>query len=562
MDHQTIAPFEMHKICRLCLQQLQPGALVDLFTPNFSIRPSEMIARCASVEIYEKDGLPGAICNDCFYKLGIAFEFRNRCESSDQKLRSYVREQHGGHRPVSSVVPTVAKDDEIYAAMSEIFGDEEEPIGSKSLEVLSECKSDVLLETTKTHGNAKKVEPMKKRAQLDELLVKHRAKLKEEGRQVNIFRQKKSSKKTEQKDSKRGTLLKEPEHCVTCGKTFNYSGYLLAHQRIHTGEKPFVCQICNRRFAQSGNLQLHLRIHNNERKFQCEICSKLFRTSSNLHAHKKTHSEERNFPCSLCERAFRTAQELKNHSETHNAIKSYVCQLCDDRKAFQKQSYLNSHVKTVHIGVKRHRCQDCGKIFSNSSNLIAHRRVHSGDRPYNCKECDAKFTQSPALLRHIKAKHRPKPAEPVIQEEITDEVLEPSVDVDENASLDSATSSELSVATSLIENHSGYNMPYMPTYVPSQPQHLQHQMPPSHHHLASSSAMQMPPTASGGNMYASSDPYQYPAAANPSAMQAHHYPTQQHLDVGGGYDMCYTMPAHTVLNPSLMNSQPTYIFDQ
>lgn len=316
-------------------------------------------------------------------------------------------------------------------------------------------------------------------------------------------------------------------------------------------------QICHRRFAQSGNLQLHLRIHNNERKYQCEICSKLFRTSSNLHAHRKTHSEERNFPCTLCSRAFRTAQELRNHSETHSTVKSYVCQLCDN-KAFHKQSYLNSHVKTVHIGVKRHPCQDCGKIFSNSSNLIAHRRVHTGDRPYSCKECDAKFTQSPALLRHIKAKHRPKPVEPVIPES-TVEALEPSIDVDENASLDSAASSELSVATSLIDNQAGYNLPYMPTYVPSHPQPVphtttSHQMPPGHH---SATAMQMPP-ATSGNMY-SNDLYQYSSNSAP-ALQPHHY-QQQHLDVGS-YDMCYTMPTHSVLNPSLMNPQPTYIFDQ
>uniref|UniRef100_A0A1Q3FW78 C2h2-type zn-finger protein n=1 Tax=Culex tarsalis TaxID=7177 RepID=A0A1Q3FW78_CULTA len=524
-------PFEMDKICRLCLQHLQPGSQVSLFAVNFSIRPADMITRCASVEIYEKDGLPEAICNDCFYKAGMAYEFRNRCECSDQKLRGYVA-------GTGSAVEEEKVEDEIYAAMDAIFGPKEE------------------IEPVVGRGNVKKVQPIKKRAQLDELLVKHKAKLKEEGTKVNIFKQKRALRKNVGM-AKRGKLLKAPEQCLICGKSFNYSGYLQAHQRIHSGEKPFECQICHRRFAQSGNLQLHLRIHNDERKYQCEICSKLFRTSSNLHAHRKTHSEERNNPCNLCERAFRTAQELRNHAETHKPVKSYVCRLCDN-KAFHKQSYLNSHIKTVHIGVKRHRCQDCGKIFSNSSNLIAHRRTHNGDRPYACQECEAKFTQSPALLRHIKAKHRPKPpAEPAVIPEVEPEPFEPNIEVDENRSLDSAASSELSVATSLIDNHTGYTVPpYLTNYVPPQP----HQMQLS----------QMAPPSTTGTLYPGDHMYQHSVYPTHSYQQQHQQQQQQHqqhLDVGSSYDMCYTMPvAHhphsAVINPSLMNPQPTYIFDQ
>ncbi|KAG6929562.1 hypothetical protein G0U57_005379, partial [Chelydra serpentina] len=31
---------------------------------------------------------------------------------------------------------------------------------------------------------------------------------------------------------------------------------------------------------------------------------------------------------------------------------------------------------------KLYECAECGKIFSNDSSLIVHRRVHTGERPY------------------------------------------------------------------------------------------------------------------------------------------------------------------------------------
>ncbi|XP_053695656.1 zinc finger protein 1 homolog [Sabethes cyaneus] len=547
---------EMDKICRLCLQNLQIGALVNLFAVNFSIRPSDMIVRCASVQIYEKDGLPGAICNDCFYKLGMAYEFRNRCEASDQKLRALVHGSVNG-TDQSPVVET----DDIYEAMNAIFGPESTEEAKQGIFDVSVTENDRQENKSKTK-NVKKMHPVKKRAQLDELLAKHKAKVKVEGKKINIF---KTKRKVNSKASKKGTQLKEPECCTTCGKSFNYSGYLKAHQRIHSGEKPFQCEICHRKFTQSSNLHLHLKIHSDERRFQCEICSKLFRTSSNLHSHRKIHSKKRDFSCTTCERSFRTPKDLRNHIITHSAVKHYVCRLCPD-KSFHRQSYLNSHVKTVHIGVKRHRCQDCGKIFSNSSNLIAHRRVHSGDRPFACEVCDAKFTQSPTLQRHIKAKHRPKPVEPPVPPESIPDTFEPAIDIDENRSLESAASSELSVATSLIdENPIAYSVPYMTNYLPTH-----HQQPPppppqmlSNHHSATASVPIQMSAPIGGNMY-SGEPYhhQFATGSNATSLPTHHYQHhQQHMDMGS-YDMCYSMPTHSVLNTSLINPQPTYIFDQ
>uniref|UniRef100_A0A182MW32 Protein krueppel n=1 Tax=Anopheles culicifacies TaxID=139723 RepID=A0A182MW32_9DIPT len=569
--------FDVHKICRLCLQELQDGSFLDLFTIN--------------LPIYEKDGLPSAMCNNCYYQLETAFEFRNRCESSDQKLREYQNIPNGDGKSELLLSMNERKEDDIYAAMSEIFGPEDTAEASI---ITSQTLGNLLDESTKEQPKGSPVakplkvkmkRQIKRKAQLDELLEKHKEKLWLSTKTRMIHQ-----RRTQWKRLMGGKKHEFVRKGVETGK------------RTKSDEaNTFECTVCQQKFSRASYLRLHQRIHSNERNFQCEICSKLFRTSSNLHAHLKTHNEERNYVCGVCKRAFRTARDLASHSETHSEEKGYVCHICN--KAFVKQSYLNTHKNTVHVGLKRYRCQECGKQFSNSSNLIAHRRIHTGEKPYECGECDSKFNQSSALTRHMRQQHRPKvPSPEPVPPPVTNRESEPeelSIEVDENRSLESAASSELSVATSLMDSQSfSYGgMPYAQTFVPqptSPPaqsaqhfSHVSHQHHHLHHsHLAASQQLHpyhhrqqhhhhhhhphahvhqhgQPPimhqsmavNQPGANLYSAEYLPPYHSTALPSTQQTHY-------ELGGGYDMCYSMSASTVLNPSLMNPQPTYIFDQ
>ena len=141
---------------------------------------------------------------------------------------------------------------------------------------------------------------------------------------------------------------KIPFECTECPMAFPRYSALVTHRNMsHSTDERFNCKHCGRRFGRLPHARLHEKTHEDP-QFQCKFCAKLVRSKEKLVAHERFHTGERPFVCNVCGNGYVSKPALSQHKEfMHDDAKRQHMQnrqkiWCLKQKKRDNQSYVVS----------------------------------------------------------------------------------------------------------------------------------------------------------------------------------------------------------------------------
>ncbi|XP_055303253.1 zinc finger protein 700-like [Sitodiplosis mosellana] len=194
-------------------------------------------------------------------------------------------------------------------------------------------------------------------------------------------------------------------YCDMCPNVrFKCKANLQLHMKRHIENrlrKP--CPICKKK---PKNYERHMQMnHTVSHPYKCDYdnCNKAFKSNTNLHIHQRLHTGETPFLCPRCGKAFTSLNsQQRHHKRVHSDKLPHPCKECG--RTFICPSQLQDHIHSFHSGARPHVCETCGKSYATKKYLRTHKQFH-GEKRWQCRHCDKKFYTNETRRFHEKTIH-------------------------------------------------------------------------------------------------------------------------------------------------------------
>lgn len=321
--------------CRACLSET---SLNPIFKDQEDEEKYESIfSLITGVSISRKDEISLQICTKCVNFINKSIEFRRMCEESTKSLIQRLSDGVCCGKNEKMIDETNKPETYVYININNYFKwensdmptmiddyNDEAPTGfvneNKKLNIkTNNCKNKILSKVSNDAGSNIECTICRKVMKL----------------------------KSYKKHYKRHTGFDIV--CEYCGKKFISHIKLRGHWKAKHGyEKTDKCSFCDYRASNNELVKIHERLHTGEKPYICKECGVGFHRNSTYLQHLPIHYTEKTVKCDQCPAMFKSTTFMRIHKNRCHKINKYqyICGLC--KNSFARRYNVVKHLKRIH----------------------------------------------------------------------------------------------------------------------------------------------------------------------------------------------------------------------